>query len=786
MSMLHRKLRRDLWYYRGQILAVVLVMVAGIALFVSLRSMNGYLRTSLEDYYRRERFGDVFASLRRAPLSVAGDIAAIPGVAAVEARVVADVILDVTGAEEVVTGRLVSLPDTGPPALNRVVLDRGRLPVHRGEVVVSAAFARAHHLVLDKRVGAVLNGRLQQLTIVGIGYSPEFVYEIRGGMEFFPDNRRFGILWIGRRELAGAFDLDGAFNDVVVRLERGAGERAVIDAIDGRLERYGGLGAYGREDHLSHRFVSDEIQETRVTSIFIPSIFLGITAFLLHIVLSRLVGVEREQIAVLRAFGFPARRIVAHYLAFAAVPMTLGAVAGGALGLWLASALAEMYTRFFQFPHAVYRPDPVVFAMAFGVSAAAVLAGSVSAVRAVLRLPPAEAMRPQAPPVYRRGIVDRLGIGRHVGPEARMVVRGLERRPVKTLLSALGIAFALAMVTTGRYSYDSIDRLKDIQFHRADRSDVSVLFNEPRTPAVRFELDRLPGVTRSELYRVAPVRLRNGSRVHTTAIFGLEAGSRLKRPVDAAGVSFDVPADGLMLTAALADMLGARTGDEVEVHFMEGERRTTVAPLVATVDEMVGSVAYMQLDALHRLARGPVQVNGAFMRVDADRRADTRRILAGRPGVGGVTERRAMLASFEKTVEESFVISLVTLLIFSVLIAVGIVYNSGRIALSERARELASLRVLGFTRREVVRMFLGEQAFLVGVSLPFGMVIAYGFCWLISVRAQSELFRLPLVVETKSYLAGIAVVLAAAALTALALRRRVERLDLVEVLKARE
>ncbi len=786
MSMLNRKLRRDLWYYRGQIAAVVMVMAAGIALFVALRSMNGYLRTSLDDYYRAERFGDVFVSLRRAPLTVADEIAAVPGVPTVEPRVVADVILDVRGAEEVVTGRLVSLPDHGLPALNRLVLDRGRLPTGRREAVISAAFARAHELALGERIGAVLNGRLERLTVVGIGYSPEFVYEIRGGMEVFPDNRRFGALWMTRRELAGAFDLEGAFNDLVVRLEPGASEAAVIEAIDDHLDRYGGLGAYGRDDHLSHRFVSDEIEETRVTSILIPSIFLGITAFLLHVVLSRLVGVEREQIAVIRAFGFTTRRIVTHYIAFAAVPAAVGALLGSVTGLWFATAIAEVYARFFQFPHAVFRPDPGVFAMAIGVSAVAVVAGSSSAVRAVLRLPPAEAMRPPVPPAYRRGIIDSLGLTRHVGTGTRMVMRGLERQPWKTLLSALGIALALAMVTTGRFSYDAIDLLKETQFHRVDRSDVSVSFNEPRSPAVRFELQKLPGVTQTELYRVAPVRLRNGASVHTTAVFGLEPGAGLRRVVDQRGVAFQVPAHGLMLTTALAERLRVRPGDELEVRFLDGERNTVRVPVAATVDEMVGSVAYMQTEALRSLSRGPRQANGAFMRVDPDDRSATARILAARPGVGGVAERRAMVVSFERTIKESFVISLVTLVTFSILIAVGIVYNSGRIALSERARELASLRVLGFTRREVSGIFLGEQALLVVSSLPLGVAAAYFFCWLISKRAQSELFRLPLVVEAGSYLVGIGVVLAAAAVTAALLRRRIDRLNLVDVLKARE
>jgi putative ABC transport system permease protein len=786
MSALASKLRRDLWHYRGQMVAVVLVMAAGIALFVSLRSMNGYLRGSQEDYYRRQRFANVFVRVNRAPMSVAREIANLPGVTSVEARVVADVTLEVPGSADVVTGRLVSIPDRERPGLNAVHIARGRYPERRDEAVMSVAFARAHRLDVGAQIGAVLNGRLERFRVVGLGQSPEFVYEIRGGTDLFPDNRRFGVIWAQQSALAAAFDLEGAFNDLVIGAGPGADTRAIIERVDALTDRYGGLGAHDREDQVSHRFLSDEIEETRVTSVLIPSIFLGVTAFLLHIVLSRMVGVEREQIAVLRAFGFPARRIVVHYLAFATVPVAIGSAVGSIAGLLFAQQLADVYARFFQFPFARFTPEPGVLATAVGVSAAAVLVGGASAVRSVVRLPPAEAMRPPVPPSFRRGLSARLGIDRRVSREARMVIRNLERHPGKTAVAAVGIGLALGLVIVGGYAFGAFDHIKNVQFHVADRWDLSMAFGEPRALQVRYELERIPGVSRVEVFRAVPVRLRHARFVETNAILGMEPGAELRRVVDSHARPRTIRDDGLTLTRSLSAQLHVVPGDVLDVEVLEGDRRRVRARVVATVDEMVGSTAYTTLGALQRLTGGARQVDGAFLRVDNARLEAVRAALAEMPAVSAVVERRAVLASFERTVQESFRISLGTILAFAILIAAGIVYNSGRVSLSERARDLASLRVLGFTRRETAAMFLGEQAALTIMAVPLGFLFGYGFCVLLTLRAQTELYRFPLIVDVRSYAGAAAVVVVSSILTSLALRQRVQDLDLVEVLKARE
>ncbi len=787
MRALDRKLFRDAWHYRSQLAAIVAVVTCGIALFVSLRSMNGHLRASRDQFYDRYRFADIFVPIKRAPASVARAVELLPGVASVATRIVAEASIDVPGLGEPAVGRFVSIPVPAYPSLNDPHVVRGRwpLPDEPDEILASAAFAHANRLVPGDSIGAVLHGRWRWLRITGTAVSPEYVYEAGSG-SIFPDNRRFGVLWMAHDGLANAFDLAGAFNDLSVTTRPGTREDVVIAALDHLLEPYGSFGAYGRGEQYSHVFLDGEIDETQVTSILLPAIFLGVTAFLLHLVLSRLIGTQREQLATLKAYGYSNVTIAGHYLGLAFIPMALGSLLGAALGLWLATQLAVVYARFFQFPSAAFRADWGIVVAAVAVGCAAGLAGTLSAVIRSASLPPAEAMRPEAPARFRTGLLERLRPFRRLGPAAHIIARNLERRPGKALLSITGLALAGGLVVTVLAMYDAVDFMKTVQFHEVMREDVTVTFESQRPMSALAEMARLPGVLAVEPFRSVPVRLRAGTRDWQTAVLGLESGGRLHRIIGSGGRTFAPPEHGLLVSAVLARVLDVRRGDHVLLEVLEGTRPTQDALIAGVTDELIGSAAYMDIVALSRLAAGGAAASGAFLAVD-QRLADTLYAELKRlPAVSSVSVREVQLRSFEQTIAESFNISLAIMLLFAVVIAFGIVYNSARVALSERGRELASLRVLGFTRGEVSAMLLGEQAVLTVMSLPIAWLLAWVLCWLIAVRFASALFQIPILIEGSSFLLGVIAVGAAAVLSALAVRGRIARLDLVAVLKTRE
>jgi putative ABC transport system permease protein len=784
---LQRKLLRDLWHLRGQVGAIAVVVACGVAVVVTTRSAYESLALSQSSYYASYRFADVFANLERAPESLRAEIAAIPGVAAVETRIVAQVTLDVPGLGEPATGRLIGIPERRVPILNDLHLRRGRWiePGRRDEVLVSEAFAEANRLAPGDTLGAVLHGRWQRLRIVGVALSPEYIYEIQGS-SLFPDNRRFGVLWMSRDALGPPFEMEGATNDVALTLAAGANEREVIARLDRLLEPWGGLGAYGREDHVSHRFISDEIAQNRVFGTVVPAIFLGVAAFLLNVVLSRLVAMQREQIAVLKAFGYRDRTIALHYLGFAAAAVALGAAAGVLAGLWLGARIHELYVTFYRFPVLRFSPGPTVIGAAVGVSALAAVAGALVAVRRVLALAPAEAMRPEPPARFAAGWLERSRLGARLPAAVRMIWRNLARHPVRAGLSVLGTAFAVAILLVGRFFVDAVQTMNDLQFRLVQREDLTVSFHEPLRSDARHALAALPGVLAAEPVRVAPVRLRFEHVERRVPLFGLVPGHELRRVIGADGEPHRLAPGGVILTQKLGEILGVAEGDRVRVEVLEGERAMRELRVAGLVDELLGLNAYLEAGTLHRLLREQSTWSGAFLRVDERRLPELNALLKRMPAVAGATSRTAMLRSFEETLARSFAIFTTVLIGFASVIACAVVYNAARIALSERGRELASLRVLGFTRGEVALLLFGEQAILTVLALPLGFAIGRGFCALLSAAYQWELFRIPLVLTGRSHAFALAVVLAAAAASMAIVRYRLDRLDLVAVLKTRE
>lgn len=788
MTALNRKLLRDLWQIKGQALAIGLVIACGVATFVMSLSTLASIRRTQEMYYERYRFAQVFAQLKRAPDSIALRVGEIPGVARVQARVVEHVTLDVPGLAEPALGKLISIPEARAPELNERYLRSGRPiePGREGEVLVSEGFARAHGLEPGDAVHAVMNGRRRQLRIVGVALSPEFVYLIHEG-DILPDDRRYGVFWMGKTELAAAFDMKGAFNDVCLTLERGTSEAEVIRRVDRLLDRYGGLGAYGREDQPSHKFIANELKELRGMARVVPTIFLVVASFLLQVVVSRLVGVQREQIAALKAFGYSRGAVGWHYIKLVLLIVLLGTMLGTIVGARLGRSVTELYTRFFHFPVFTFYLDPEVVALATLVSIGAAAAGTLASVFRATGLPPAEAMRPEPPARYRPTVIERLGVQRLLSPAARMILRHLERQPVRTLLSVLGIALAVAVMILGNFMVDAVDYAMESQFQVAQRQDMSLSFVEPTSARALSDIAHLPGVGDCEPYRNLPARVRSGYRSRRLGIMGIRPAGRLYRVMDISRRTMPLPAAGVVLSEKLAEVLGVGIGDLVTIEVLEGRRPVRPVPVAGLVADFAGIAAYMDIRAVNRLMEEGDTISGAFLAVDSARMDELYLELKRSPRVSGVTVKGATLASFRKTIAENLLRMRLFNVIFAGVIAVGVVYNAARIALSERSRELATLRVIGFTRGEISLILLGELAVLTLIAIPVGMLLGYGLAALVITLAyDTELFRIPLVIARSTYGFAVAVTLTAALMSGLGVRRLLDRLDLIAVLKSKE
>lgn len=785
ISALDRKLLRDLRNIAGQAVAIAAVIACGIMAYTMNHSLISSLDLTLTTYYERQNFAHLFATLKRAPLSLAERLAELPGVARVEPRIVRDVTLDVPGLPEPAIGRLISLPEYPTAAnLNQTYLRTGREPnpERDDEALVSEAFMLRHGFPLGTTVAAVINGRKKKIKLVGTALSPEYIFQMRGG-EMFPDEKRFGVFWMPRRALEGAFDMRGAFNEVAITVMPGASEPELLRRIDLLLGDYGGQGAHGRKDQMSHNFVQNEMQQLASLGMIAPSIFLAVSAFLLNVVLTRIISQQREQIAALKAFGYSNLVVGWHYFKLALLITLVGYLLGLAGGYRLGIYVAELYTKFFHFPILLFRFDSVVIVQAGVISFMVALVGTFVAVRQAAILPPAEAMRPPAPANYRPTLIERMGLGRLLSPATRMILRHLERKPWHAVLSVVGISMSVAILIMGFFIADAFDYIVDVQFSVAQREDVTVSFFEPRPERVVHELAHLPGVTTVEPFRSVACRLRRGPRHRRIGIMGLEAEPLLHRLIDEQIRPVTLPTEGLILSKKLAELLDARVGDEVTVEVMEGQRPTLHVPVTMVVAEFVGLGAYMERSALNRLMKEGDSVSGGFMLVEEQALGQLYRDLKARPQVGSVIVQSASIKNFEEIQQENMRIIRTFYIIFGCIIAFGVVYNTAQVSLAERYRELASLRVLGFTRGEISAILLGELAILTLAAQPVGMYFGWALAQLIASSVDTEQIRIPVVIEPATLASASIVVLLAALCSAFVVRRKLDHLDLVSVLK---
>ncbi|MCH8542242.1 MAG: ABC transporter permease [Alcanivorax sp.] len=786
MHTLNVKLRRNLWTLREQGLAIALVIAAGVATFVMSLSTLDSLRLTQQSVYTTQHFASVFAQLKRAPESVALRLTEVPGVAQVDTRVQAPVTVRVDDFPDPVTGLMISVPDGRQPALNRLFLRAGQWPDpgRADQVLLAEAFADAHDLKVGDRLAVVINGRFQRLRISGIALSPEYIYQIRPG-ELFPDFERFAVMWMNRSALGAAFGMEGAFNNVVLSLAPGQGAESVIEQVDALLAPWGGLGAHDREDQISHRYLEDELQQLSAMARFIPVVLIGVAAFLLNVVAARLIRTQREQIAVLKAFGYDSRTVALHYLLLVMVVVLVGSIAGVLLGVWLASGLASLYQDFFRFPWLEFQLRPRVAVAAVLIAGGATLLGTLGAVRSALKLPPAEAMRPAPPARYRRTLVERLGM-RHLSQPSRIILRNLERQPLKAGLSMLGIAFAVAILMLTGFSRGAVNHMVDVQYRLAQKQDVTVTFNEPVSGRAVHELRSLPGVQHVEAFRVVPGILRNGHRSYRGAVQGYAPDSQLFQVLDRQLQPLALPPEGAVITDHLARLLDLSPGDTLYVSVQEGRRPTLAIPVAGLVTEYIGVGVYMQHAALERLLREGGSASGAFLAVDPAHLPALQQALEGRPAVAAISLRDTLITAFRQLMEDNILLFTLFSLFLAGTIAFAVVYNNARIAFAERNRELASLRVLGFTRAEITFILLGELVLLTLLALPLGFALGAGLCALMTVAMQTDLYRIPLVLTPATFAWAASVVLAATLLSSLMIGRLLRRLNMVTALKGME
>ena len=787
VSPLDRKLSRDLWRMKGQAIAISVVIALGVLMLVMMDGLVNSLEETKRAYYERYRLADIFAPVKRAPRHLLAELAKISGVAAVQGRVTGKALIILPDIAVPLSAQAISLPNFSAPRLNNVYLAAGRKinPNHEDEILLLEGFAKAHGLSPGDKLSATMNGARRSFQIVGLAQSPEFLYSAPPG-EFTPDDSRFAVIWMSETALAAAYDLKGAFNEALVSLSRNANLREIIAHIDRLLASAGGIGAYGLEDHISNRFIHEEINGQKVSSRTVPPVFLAVAAFLLNIVVSRMITSEREQIGLLKAFGYSSFEVSVHYFKFILAIAISGAIVGSILGVVSGRSLLVIFQIYYKFPFLVFQVDPTTFFIGFAVSILAAAAGGVFVLRNVFALTPAVAMRPPAPTDFSRSANFSNALKSILDQPARMVIRRLARSPGRAAGAIITIAAGMSLSVAMLSVMGSFDRILDLNFNIIDRSDVMVSFISPLSDKTLYDLNNIDGVIEAEPYRVVPSLFRHGLETYRGAVIGLIKTPRLNRAVDKNMKAIHIRKDGIILSTALAKTLKINPGEILTLEVREGRRPILQIPVVAISQTLIGSPAYMELGALNYALKEPNRISGAYLAIDKTKGKTIYRTIKDMPVVAGVSQKNQARAAFKKLIDSGAGAIRYIMAAIAAIITFGIVYNSARIAYAERARDLASLRVIGFSRGETAFVLLAELAIITLLALPVGSIMGYYLSFAISQGFSTDLYQIPTIFIPESYGLAFIAVVAASIVSGWLVKRDIDNIDLVSALKTRE
>jgi len=792
MNVLNKKLARTVRSTRGQFLAVAAVIMVGIAVYISMTTASENMTRAKELFYRENNFADYYFHVIKAPEAAARLVEAVPGVTKATGRIQKDVPVIKADGERA-TARLTSYPLPMDTEVNRLHLLTGRLfekyPQSGGiEILLDPQYAAANYLSPGDTLIVVAEGKQKFLTVTGTAASPEFVYPMKDAASMMPEPETFGIVMIPHNQAQQILDLSGQINQLVIKLAPGADEKKVAEQVKAILEPYGNLADYPRKQQMSDAILRMELEQLSTMAVFLPTIFLGIAALIQFVMLGRMVKAQRLQIGVMKALGYSNPSILLHYTGYALIAAVTGALLGSVLGVMLANLFSSAYAMFFNLPQAIGSINFKAIAYGFALSVIVGAIAGLTASRGVIGVNPAESMNPMPPKSSGRIFLERwTWLWHKLDTSWKMSLRTINRNRFRSAVTLTGVILAVAMLVVALFTRDIVDYMINQCYFEEQRYDYLLRFTTPVKETELFSIALLDGVIKTEPVFEIPVRIHFMGRVREDLVLGLPPGVSLKKLYSPAGKIQQIPDEGLLISETTAKKLHVKPGDKVTVETLLGLGPAYLSDIkIAGVNQqLVGGCSAMSLAGANRLLQESGLVSGAMLKIDTGQAALLEKKLNEMTGIASILSRQKELDGFNKNL--GYMIYSVTIMIsFAVVLGFAIVYNSSIMSFTERKRELASLRVIGFTTGEVSGLLLKENlaqtALGVILGLPCGRFLAHAYINAVS----TDLYTFKAVVYPVTYalsaLGGVFFIMIAYRLAV----KGVKRLDLVEVLKTRD
>jgi len=788
--MLWRKMFRDLNENKGAYIACIAIVAIGLMMFTSFSIVMDNLLASQENFYYYEKFADGFAEMQSMPYSEVDKLRSLEGINEIQGRLIKEVRVIFPGREDNVYLRLISVDPENNAPINGVRLDKGT-PLKSGEMNIwlDNMFFDANKLELDQKIEIIAEGKKKELRIAGAGKNPEFIYAMRTPSDMFPTPDTFGIAYIPFETMKNLFQEKGTVNSIIFTLKPGADYKEVEDRLKPELKPYGLKSIYSRKNQPSHVLLTEELEQLNNMSKSLPLVFLCVASTIMYIMLKRTIEKQRGQIGILKALGYNNKEISFHYMSYALTIGTFGGIIGGLLGIWLSFFFTDMYQMFFNMPGLAgefslsYLFISIILSLVFSVFA------GFQGCKNALILEPAEAMRPPAPPSGKSTLIEKVALfWSMLTVQGKMAVRNVFRHRGRSIFVFLGIMFTFALLASPWSMWDLSQEMLFDQFEKVEIYDIKISLAQPlNQKKAERELQHFPGVNRVECRAEIPVTLKNGWHKKDVALLGIPANSQLHRILDSSKNQVEPPANGILLSERLAQLLDAQVGTELNLESIMLKDPEAVKKIVVAgiIPQYLGLNAYMELTSLQSLLEQGDLATTIMLKIDEKAVPLLQEKYKNSAVINGVEDRIKLLRQSMELMG-SFTGTIFVMLLIGVITGFAIIYNSSIITLSERSRELASMMVLGMTPSEVLSVITFEQWFLAIFGMAAGIPLTKLLLVGLAQSVNNDVYTMPVILSNMSILAGFAVTILSIWVAQRMAARKIRSLQMVDVLKARE
>ncbi|WP_297427243.1 FtsX-like permease family protein [Clostridium sp.] len=787
MNILFRNLLRDIKKSKGQFISILIIVILGVAFYTALNSVFRNLSNSSEQYYEEYRLADIWVDLYKAPASVKDKIEKLPYVKMTSERIVNDASINIS--EENATLRFITLPDIKKDIVNDIVIKSGRYfsEDDSNQCLLDEDFFKANNLSLGDYIYPVINGNKVKLKVIGCVKSPEFVYTLKDSSEIMSDNKKFGIVYIKQSFGEAIFDYKGLVNNISIKLSSGSNVENAKDDIKKVLRNYGVKSVIDRDEQTSSKMISEKIKQLKSMGGSFPVIFFMVASIIIYIMMGRMVENQRVQIGVLKALGFTNLQVLTYYMSYSAIIAVIGSLIGSILGTYMGLGLTKLYNQYFNLPLGDVKIYGEFVIPAFILTLLFCLFAGYNSCKIIFKITPSEAMREKSPQGGKKTLIEKIEfIWRSISYLGKIIIRNLFRYKRRALLTSLGIIFSSAILLVALGMSDSINFMMKEQYEGIQNYDIKVIFSKLISVEDLNNIKNIDHVKQLEPVLETGVEISNGWKSKDVGFTALVKEPQIYRVQDSNGSAISLPSNGILISEKLADMLGVKVNDTVNIKFFYPGKEKQEAIVKGIIVQYLGLSVYTSMDNCKSMLGEGMIASSAVLKLDSNNfESEVKNELKDMPGVTSVESKSDSLNALLKNMGATQS-SVGTMIMLAAILLIAVLYNIATINIFERQRELATLKVLGFTNNEIKKLIFHENyiitIFGMLVGLPFGK-------WLGSYMmkmSSTESYTIPYVVELRSYIITVILTLVFTFITNLILMRKIKSIDMLEVLKNKE